>query len=193
MANNNFKPFATGSGANVLSQVNYEALSALASGFLSGKASSAQVNKALRQGTFVSSCLAQFITNELNIDVLDNGDANGFLSNLISAMNSRSNAVLTTAFPKRTFGTNDFIRIPDVAGGLIIQFGSAIINSPTGTVTFPTPFPNAALALIPVKNSDIAARFITFSNLTNTAASLYGWTEGTTSNLDSFNWVAIGF
>lgn len=183
MANNNFKPFATGSGANVLSQVNYEALSALASGFLSGKASSAQVNKALRQGTFVSSCLAQFITNELNIDVLDNGDANGFLSNLISAMNSRSNAVLTTAFPKRTFGTNDFIRIPDVAGGLIIQFGSAIINSPTGTVTFPTPFPNAALALIPVKNSDIAARFITFSNLTNTAASLYGWTEGTTSNL----------
>ncbi|WP_406670445.1 gp53-like domain-containing protein [Raoultella terrigena] len=193
MANNNFKPFATGSGANVLSQVDYEALSALASGFLSGKASSAQVNKALRQGTFVSSCLAQFITNELNIDVLDDGDANGFLSNLISAMNSRSNAVLTTAFPKRTFGTNDFIRIPDVAGGLIIQFGSAIINSPTGTVTFPTPFPNAALAFIPVKNSDVAARFITFSNLTNAATNLYGWTSGTTSNLDSFNWVAIGF
>ncbi len=38
MATNDFKPFATGSGANVLSQADYEALSALASGFLSGKA-----------------------------------------------------------------------------------------------------------------------------------------------------------
>lgn len=193
MATNDFKPFATGSGANVLSQADYEALSALASGFLSGKASSAQVNKALRQGTFVTSCLAQFVSNELNMNILDNGDANGFLANLISAINSRSGAVLTAAFPKRTFGTNDFIRIPDVAGGLIIQFGSAIINSPTGTVTFPTPFPNAALAFIPVKNSDMAARFITFSSLANSTVNLYGWTEGTTSNLDSFNWVAIGF
>ncbi len=38
MATNDFKPFATGSGANVLSQADYEALAALASGFLSGKA-----------------------------------------------------------------------------------------------------------------------------------------------------------
>lgn len=193
MATNDFKPFAIGSGANVLSQADYEALAALASGFLSGKASSAQVNKALRQGTFVASCLAQFVSNELSINIQDNGDANGFLANLISALNSRSNAVITTVFPKRTFAANDFIRIPDVPGGLIIQFGSAIINSPTGTITFPTPFPNAALAFVPVKNSDVAARFITFSNLTNTATNLYGWTSGTTSNLDSFNWIAIGF
>ncbi len=53
MATNDFKPFATGSGANVLSQADYEALSALASGFLSGKASSAQVNKALRQSSTI--------------------------------------------------------------------------------------------------------------------------------------------
>lgn len=32
MATNDFKPFATGSGANVLSQADYESLSALASG-----------------------------------------------------------------------------------------------------------------------------------------------------------------
>ncbi len=88
MATNDFKPFATGSGANVLSQADYEALSALASGFLSGKASSAQVNKALRQGTFIASCLAQFVSNELNINILDGGDANGFLANLINALNS---------------------------------------------------------------------------------------------------------
>jgi hypothetical protein len=132
------------------------------------------------------------VSNELSINIQDNGDANGFLANLISALNSRSNAVITTAFPKRTFAASDFIRIPDVPGGLIIQFGSAIINSPTGTITFLPLFP-MLLAFVPVKNSDAAARFITFSNLTNTATNLYGWTSGTTSNLDSFNWIAIGF
>ncbi|HHS0916091.1 TPA: gp53-like domain-containing protein, partial [Salmonella enterica subsp. enterica] len=49
MAKNDFKPFATGKGANVTSQPDWEALPALLSGFTAGKASSAQVNKALRQ------------------------------------------------------------------------------------------------------------------------------------------------
>lgn len=194
MATNDFKPFAIGSGANVLSQVDYEALAALASGFLSGKASSAQVNKALRQGTFVASCLAQFVSNELSINIQDNGDGNGFLANLISALNSRSNAVITTAFPKRTFAANDFIRIPDVPGGLIIQFGSGVINSPSGSVVFPTPFPNSALVFVPVKNSGAAARFVSFSNLTKTGVDVHGWIAGgtTTANVDNFNWIAIG-
>lgn len=190
---NNFKPFATGSGANVTSQLDYEALPALSSGFLSGKASSAQVNKALRQGTFVTSCLAQFISNELNIDVLDDGNANVFLANLISALNSRSGAVVESAFPKRAFSTNDFIRIPDVPGGLIIQFGSAIFNSLSGLVTFPTPFPNAALACIPVKNTANAARYVSYSGLTKNSFTVYGWVSSGAGNVDSFNWIAIGF
>jgi hypothetical protein len=49
MAKNDFKPFATGAGANVMSQADWEALPALLSGFTAGKASSAQVNKAIRQ------------------------------------------------------------------------------------------------------------------------------------------------
>ncbi|MEH4267022.1 gp53-like domain-containing protein [Klebsiella aerogenes] len=146
---NNFKPFATGSGANVTSQQDYETLPALSSGFLSGKASSSQVNKALRQGTFVSSCLAQFIANELNVDVLDDGNANGFLANLIIALNSRADAMITTAFPKRTFGTKDYIRIPDVPGGLIVQWGMEAVPPTSATVfSLPTAFPNAGLAAI---------------------------------------------
>lgn len=70
MATNDFKPFATGSGANVLPQADYESLSALASGFLSGKASSAQVNKALRQSTVMASVLAQFISDSAGVDGL---------------------------------------------------------------------------------------------------------------------------
>ncbi|HBQ0113424.1 hypothetical protein K4X42_26720 [Klebsiella quasipneumoniae] len=193
MATNDFKPFATGSGANVLSQADYEALSALSSGFLSGKASSAQVNKALRQGTFIASCLAQFVSNELNINILDGGDANGFLANLINALNSRSGAVVNEAFPKRTFSANDYIRIPDVPGGLIIQYGSGVFNATSGTVTFPTPFPNAAFACFPVKNTSDAARYVSYNNLTNSSFNVYGWISSGAGNVDNFNWVAIGY
>ncbi|ENM4475995.1 hypothetical protein AB7Y34_002841 [Salmonella enterica] len=48
MAINNFKPFAAASGANVVSQSDYEGLTALATGFTAGVAKSAQINKALR-------------------------------------------------------------------------------------------------------------------------------------------------
>ncbi|MFA1277849.1 hypothetical protein ACDI90_20565 [Klebsiella quasipneumoniae] len=86
MATNNFKPFATASGANVLSQTDYEALAALASGFLSGKASSAQVNKALRQATTMAAVLAQFMADNSGSDVLDDGDTATLLSILESAI-----------------------------------------------------------------------------------------------------------
>ena len=86
MATNNFKPFAVGAGANVTAQADYEALAALVSGFTAGKASSAQVNKALRQSTVLASVLAQFIANTTGKDVLDNGDTTTLLNNLITAL-----------------------------------------------------------------------------------------------------------
>lgn len=50
--------------------------------------------------------------------------------------------------PKRTFSASDFIRIPDVPGGLIIQWKQGtIMNSgdSTQTITLPTTFPTANL------------------------------------------------
>lgn len=91
MANkNDFKPFAIGAGANVTPQADWEALAALDAGFQSGKASSAQVNKALRQGTFVASALAQFISNKLAEDVIDDGDLSGFVTDFINAIKAQS-------------------------------------------------------------------------------------------------------
>ncbi|EOC0092291.1 phage tail protein [Cronobacter dublinensis] len=78
MAKNDFKPFATGAGANVTSQADWETLPALSQGFTSGKAASAQVNKAIRQSSFVASALAQFITDQTGADVLDNGNLSAF-------------------------------------------------------------------------------------------------------------------
>lgn len=85
MTTNNFKPFATAANANVMSQTDWEALPALLSGFISGPAKSAQVNKAIRQASFIAAALAQYTANKSGLDVLDDGDLNGFISKMGTA------------------------------------------------------------------------------------------------------------
>ncbi|GEM_PF-5959007 len=86
MATNQFKAFASGGSANVTSQADWEALPAILDGFQSGKASSAQVNKALRQATFIAAALAQYISDKNSADVLDDGDIAAFTASLSSAL-----------------------------------------------------------------------------------------------------------
>ncbi|HBB6385189.1 TPA: tail fiber protein [Escherichia coli] len=98
MAKNDFKAFATGKNANVMSQEEWEALPALLSGFTAGKASSAQVNKAIRQASFIASAIAQYTANESGLDVQDDGDQAGFIAKMSSALDKnyqRINAILT--------------------------------------------------------------------------------------------------
>jgi hypothetical protein len=90
MATNEFKPFATGAGANVMSQADWEALPALLTGFQAGKASSAQVNKAIRQASFVAAALAQFIANQSGNDVHDDGNMATLVASILSAINKTS-------------------------------------------------------------------------------------------------------
>lgn len=86
MANtNNFKAFALDPNANVMSQADWEALPALLSGFTAGKASSAQVNKAIRQATTIAALIGQFIANS-GADALDNGDVNGLVTKFTNAL-----------------------------------------------------------------------------------------------------------
>lgn len=95
MPANNFKAFSIGAGANVTTQADYEALAELVSGFQSGKASSAQINKAIRQGTVMASVLAQFIANTSGADVLDNGDTTTILANYLSGLKANLGPQLT--------------------------------------------------------------------------------------------------
>ena len=85
MATNNFKPFATAANANVTAQADWESLPALLSGFTAGKASSAEVNKAIRQASFIAAALAQYTANKSGLDVLDDGDLNGFIAKMSAA------------------------------------------------------------------------------------------------------------
>ncbi|ARV36323.1 hypothetical protein [Escherichia coli] len=85
MTKNDFKAFATDRNANVMSQEEWEALPALLSGFTAGKASSAQINKVIRQASFIAAALAQYTANKSGLDVLDDGDLNGFISKMGTA------------------------------------------------------------------------------------------------------------
>ncbi len=108
MATNNFKPFATAANANVTAQADWESLPALLSGFTAGKASSAQVNKAIRQASFIAAALAQYTANKSGLDVLDDGDLNGFIAKMSAAFGKDFQALdaTLTALAGLTTGAN---------------------------------------------------------------------------------------
>lgn len=85
MTTNQFKSFANGPAANVMAQNEWEILPALSSGFQSGKASSAQINKVLRQTSFIASAVAQYVAELSGRDVMDDGDIAAFVEKLKSA------------------------------------------------------------------------------------------------------------
>lgn len=86
MAINEFLSFATGAGANVLSQADYDALSARVAGFQSGTTKSAQVNKAIRQAAFIAAAMGQFAADNSGADSLDNGDLATFINHFKLAL-----------------------------------------------------------------------------------------------------------
>ncbi|ENH3184965.1 tail fiber protein, partial [Escherichia coli] len=96
MAKNDFKAFATGKNANVMSQEEWEALPALLSGFTAGKASSAQVNKVIRQASFIAAAIAQYTADKSGLDVHDDGDLTGFVTKISSALDKNYQAIDAT-------------------------------------------------------------------------------------------------
>ncbi|MFJ5452932.1 phage tail protein [Pectobacterium jejuense] len=97
MANNQFKPFATAAGANVTPQSDWENLPALFSGFTSGKASSAQINKSVRQASVIASVVAQFIADTNDADVLDDGNTAALQQLLLLAIQKAATSNIPAA------------------------------------------------------------------------------------------------
>ncbi|HHO3376957.1 TPA: hypothetical protein ACRRWQ_000750 [Morganella morganii] len=87
MAKNEFLPFGTAEGANVLSSQEYEALAARHNGFTSGVAKSKELNKVWRQASLIASAVAQFIVDTDQKDLLDTGDFSDIKARLSSAIN----------------------------------------------------------------------------------------------------------
>ncbi|ENW9082766.1 hypothetical protein ACFMGK_001521 [Escherichia coli] len=153
MAKNDFKAFATGKNANVMSQEEWEALPALLSGFTAGKASSAQVNKVIRQASFIAAALAQFVSDKTQRDVLDNGDLPGFVELLGSGFaveylsrknpfgDIKSDGTVKTALEnlglgeaaKRNVGTGTN-QIPDMGSFTLSVSGTGYQKLPSGFI-----------------------------------------------------------
>ncbi len=157
---NDFKAFATDTDANVTSQEEWEALTALKKGFSSGKASSAQVSKALRQPSTMAAVLGQFIANA-ELDALDDGDVDGLVAKLATAITTNL-GIKSAALCDVGAGTN---QIPDMGsfgvlknaigyqylpGGLILQWGKVGPTNAgqTTNVTFTITHPTATVAVM---------------------------------------------
>lgn len=142
---NNFLPFGIGGGANVLTQGAWAGLSARSSGFLSGVARSAEVNKALRQSAAISSMIGDFIANHSLQDALDDGNIAVLLARFESAIRRQDgnyiaaggtgNALTVTLAPVPT----DYAQLLGIPLRIIIAVtntGSATLNANTlGAVT----------------------------------------------------------
>lgn len=86
MATNDFLPFGTGVGANVLDQASYAALAARTGGFSSGVAKSNEVNKAIRQSSAMSAMIGQFIADKAVANASDDGDLATLQARFIAAL-----------------------------------------------------------------------------------------------------------
>lgn len=182
MPTNDFKAFATGNSANVISQADYLALAALVSGFSSGKASSSQVNKALRQATVMANVLAQFIADSANVDVLDDGNTAAILSNLKNSMPGRLlgvQVVTSSALITKSAGAKKW-RIRALGAG---AGSSAAPATAAGQVSISNGGGAGAYAEGIYDVSALSSATVTIGSggVGGTAISLYGGDGGTTS------------
>lgn len=83
MAQIDYQPIATGAGANVDSQANFQGSGYQTNGFTAGVAQSAQMNKVWRQSSMIAAAVANVISQVLGgINVLDDGN----LTNLVNLL-----------------------------------------------------------------------------------------------------------
>lgn len=115
---NQIRSFASGAGANVISQASYDALTTLlANGFVAGVAGSSTLNKVWRQSSFMAAGLAAFVANQ-GPNVNDDGDVANLAANILTAVQAVINAS------------------PSLKPGMFVDFGGS--TPPAGYLACPT-------------------------------------------------------
>lgn len=89
MATSDFLVVAPGPSPNIVSQATYAANTAVTTGFVSGVAPSAIVNKSFRQSTVMAAVVAQFIADLTGVNSIDDGTTATLLANLKLATKGR--------------------------------------------------------------------------------------------------------
>lgn len=90
MATNQYLPFATGGGANVLAPADYQALPARTPGFTAGTASSEFCNTVWRQSSIAAAMLGQFVGDIGGFDALDDGIVANLLTSFERTIQAQS-------------------------------------------------------------------------------------------------------
>jgi hypothetical protein len=101
---NDFRPFAAAAGSNVIPQSSYLSLPALGTGFQTGIAQSAQLNKVWRQSSILAAMIAQFICDETGLNAVDDGTIATLEANFITALQTATNTL-----PISNIGLNLFV------------------------------------------------------------------------------------
>lgn len=166
-ASSDFLPFATATGANVESQADYAAASTTSDGFSAGLASSAKFNKAMRQATFVAAALANWISVEANVSVLDDGDLAGFTSKITAALDMflGGQGYLTAVEAAAEYAPLSAFAVAQAAIGyqklpigLVLQWGfvPALNNQAINTINFTIAFPNNPFMMMATPGTSLA-------------------------------------
>ncbi|EEE0680248.1 tail fiber protein [Salmonella enterica subsp. enterica serovar Cotham] len=114
MPKNEFKAFAVGENANVLTQTEYENLPAVTSGFQAGIAESVQLNKVWRQASVIAAILGQFTADKSGDDVVDDGKLDVLMNSFVKALFNNSTEQLDPRYLKKNQNLAD---VPDKAAG----------------------------------------------------------------------------
>lgn len=116
MPKNEFKAFAVGENANVLTQTEYENLPAVTSGFQAGIAESVQLNKVWRQASVIAAMLGQFTADKSGDDVVDDGKLDVLMNSFVKALFNNSTEQLDPRYLKKDQNLAD---VPDKAAGRV--------------------------------------------------------------------------
>lgn len=184
-AENDFLVFAGSSGANVITQSAYAALSALTNGFSAGLAASNQLNKVWRQSSIMAAVMAGFIVQETGDNVIDNGSSGlaTILANFTSAVQAAAVAGLFSAASATVPGYFEF------ENGIKVCWGTTNLGGTSGTVTMPISF-TSTTSYVPVGIMGDSSGGT--ANFTRSSANSFAVNVGGSTGSTNVNWVAFG-
>jgi hypothetical protein len=94
-----YLPVATSANATVDTQANFDGSGYQLNGFQDGIADPAQVNKVWRQASMIGNAVAEFISDILGIDVLDDGNSAALIANLKAAIAASATGIVNGIVP----------------------------------------------------------------------------------------------
>jgi len=135
MPTNDFLPFGSAVGANVLSQADYAELTARSNGFSAGTAASIQLNKVWRQASIMAAMIGQFIVDNNGTDAIDDGTITTLLNSFKQGLNKAG--VTAPQFDNTTkLATTEFVRssLGSMAGVRVLSAGVSLTAADVGHV-----------------------------------------------------------